>query len=490
MAWSSEYESLHFVLLPHLAHGHLIPMIDMARLLALRGPSVTVITTPVNAARSRSIVDRAARSGLRVRLLEVPFPSSEADLPQGCESMDSLPNRSLFKNLLLGIRMLQEPVEEFLLRLEPAPSCLISDKNIMWAYETAGKFGIPRVVFDGTSCFSLLCTHRIIESKVYETVPEAEPFVVPGLPDRIELTLAQLPGAVNIVQSDMKDIRNEIRSKELAAYGVISNTFEELEPAYVEGFRKVRGRVWCIGPVSLINEHSLDKAERGDRAAVDESKCLKWLDSWGSDSVIYTCLGSMSRLTPPQLIELGLGLEASKWPFIWAVRDGHRSKEFDDWVLESGFEDRIRGRGLLVRGWAPQVLILSHPAVGGFLTHCGWNSTLEGVCAGVPLVTWPMFAEQFYNEKMIVQVLRIGVSLGSAFAIKWGEEDKFGPVMKREMVEKAITELMGEGGEARERRRRAVELGEKAKKAVEEGGSSYLNLTSLIEDIKQQTQGH
>lgn len=105
-------------------------------------------------------------------------------------------------------------------------------------------------------------------------------------------------------------------------------------------------------------------------------------------------------------------------------------------------------------------------------------------------MTWPMFAEQFYNEKMIVQVLRIGVSLGSAFAIKWGEEDKFGPVMKREMVEKAITELMGEGGEARERRRRAVELGEKAKKAVEEGGSSYLNLTSLIEDIKQQTQGH
>ncbi|XP_031396961.1 UDP-glycosyltransferase 73C4-like [Punica granatum] len=484
---SSGYESLHFVLLPHLAHGHSIPMMDMARLLARRGPTVTVITTHLNAVRSQSTIDRAATSGLKVRLLEVPFPSSEAGLPEGCESMDSLPNRDLLKNLLLGIRMLREPVEELFGQLQPRPSCVIADKNIMWAHETAGKFGIPRIVFDGTSCFSLLCTHRIVESKVYETVPEAEPFVVPGLPDRIALTRAQLPGAVNIGQTDTKDVRDEIRSKELAAYGVVANTFEELEPAYVEEFRKVRGRVWCVGPVSLVNENGLDKAERGNRAAIDESHCLKWLDSRGPKSVIYACLGSLSRLTPLQLIEMGLGLEASNRPFIWVVRGG---QEFEDWVSESRFEDWTAGRGLLVRGWAPQVLILSHPAVGGFLTHCGWNSTLEGVCAGVPMVTWPMFAEQFYNEKMIVQVLRVGVSLGSEVAIKWGEEEKFGAVMKKETVEKAIKEVMDEEEEeARGRRRRAMELGQKAKKAMDEGGSSYLNLNLLIEDIKQQVMG-
>ncbi|KAK4776598.1 hypothetical protein SAY86_005286 [Trapa natans] len=491
MARSADYESLHFVLLPHLAQGHLIPMMDMARLIARRGPSVTVITTPLNAARSRSTVDRAARSGLRICLLEVPFPSSEAGLPLGCESMDSLPSRSLFKNLLIGIRMLQKPVEEILLRLEPKPSCLISDKNVMWANETAGKLGIPRIAFDGTSCFSLLCTHRIIESKAYETVPEGDPFVVPGLPDQIELTRAQLPGAVNIGgPSDMKEIRDDIRLKELAAYGVISNTFEELEPAYVEGFRKVRGKVWCIGPMSIVNEHRLDKAERGESAAMGADKCLSWLDLWGSNSVIYACLGSMSRPSRPQLIELGLGLEASKRPFIWAVRDGYKTEEFDCWMKESGFEDRIKGRGLLIRGWAPQVLILSHPAIGGFVTHCGWNSTLEGVCAGVPMVAWPMFAEQFYNEKMIVQVLGIGVSLGSAVAIKWGEEGKFGKVVKKEMVEKVIAELMGEREDAQARRRRAMVVGEKAKKAMEEGGSSYLNLTAFIEDIRQQTPRH
>lgn len=88
----------------------------------------------------------------------------------------------------------------------------------------------------------------------------------------------------------------------------------------------------------------------------------------------------------------------------------------------------------MIWGWAPQVLILSHPAIGGFLTHCGWNSTLEGVCAGVPMITWPLFAEQFYNEKFIVQVLRIGVRVGAEYAVKWGEEEKFGVLRKKEEV--------------------------------------------------------
>ena len=480
-------DRLHFVLLPHLALGHLIPMIDIAKLLAQHGVIVTVITTPVNAAGLTTIIDRAVDSGLRIQLLQVPFPSVEAGLPEGCESMDRLPSRDLFRNLLIGIGMLKQPVEKLFDELQPRVSCIIADKNLVWTDDTARRFQIPRLVFDGISCFSLLCTHNLHVSKVHEKVSEGEPFVVPGLPDRIELTRAQLPGAVNTGGTDLREMRNQIREAELAAYGVVVNTFEELEPAYVKEFRKVRGdKVWCVGPVSLCHKENKDKAERGNKASIDEKQCFNWLDSKEPSSVVYACLGSLSRLTPLQLMELGLALEASNRPFIWVIKEGKNAQELEKILLEDGFMERIRGRGLLIRGWAPQVLILSHPAIGGFLTHCGWNSTVEGVCAGVPMITWPLFAEQFYNEKFVVQVLRIGVRVGAEFAVKWGEEEKFGVVLKREVVEKAIEQLMEEGVEGQERRKRARELGEMAKRAMEEGGSSYLNMTLLIQDIMQQ----
>ncbi|KAJ9184381.1 hypothetical protein P3X46_004112 [Hevea brasiliensis] len=482
---ASRNQLIQFVLLPHLALGHMIPLVDMARLLAQHGVTVTIITTPFNAARFEMVIERAVESGFKIQLLKVPFPSEAVGLPPGCESMDTLPSRDLFKNLLIGINMLQAPVEQMLSKLLPPPSCIISDKNVAWTHQTAMNFEIPRLVFDGTSCFSLLCTHNILAAKIHESLLDSEPFVVPGLPDRVVLTKGQLPNAV--LMSDSRDIRSSIREMEQAAYGVVVNTFEELERAYVNEFRKVRGgKVWCVGPVSQCNKENLDQAERGNKASIDENQCLKWLDNCAPHSVIYVCLGSLSNLTLEQLIELGLGLEAANRPFIWVIRRGNRAKEIEKWISEEQFETRIKGRGLLIHGWAPQVLILSHRAIGGFLTNCGWNSTLEGLCAGISMITWPLFAEQFYNERFIVQVLKIGVRLGAEFSKKWQEGQQFGVPVKREEVKRAVENLMDGGEEGKERRKRARELGEIAKKAIEVGGSSYLNMTLLIEDIRQK----
>ncbi|KAK9287555.1 hypothetical protein L1049_015976 [Liquidambar formosana] len=141
-------------------------------------------------------------------------------------------------------------------------------------------------------------------------------------------------------------------------------------------------------------------------------------------------------------------------------------------------------KGLIIRGWAPQLLILEHAAVGGFMTHCGWNSTIEGVSAGVPMITWPLSAEQFYNEKLITDVLRIGLRVGSVEWASWNSERKVSA--RREKVTEVVERLMGGGDEAVEMRKRAKELGEKAKRAVEKGGSSYSDADALIEELKSR----
>ncbi|XVE90454.1 hypothetical protein DITRI_Ditri20bG0079100 [Diplodiscus trichospermus] len=272
---------------------------------------------------------------------------------------------------------------------------------------------------------------------------------------------------------------------DLASYG---NTFEELEQEYVRECRKARGyKVWCIGPVSLCNKDRLDKSQRGKKASVDENQCQRWLDSQKLGSVIYACRGSISDMIPSQLIELGLGLEASNRPFIWVMRGTTTSEEVEKWILEEVFEERTKGRDVVIRSRAPQVMILSHPAIGGFLTHCGWNSTIEAITAGVPLITWPLFGDQFCNEKLVVQLLEIGVRIGVEDSLTWGEEAKAGVLVKKEDVKNAIERLMEAGEVGEERRKRAKKVGEMAEKALQVGGSSHLSITQFIQDIMQRT---
>nr|AKA44605.1 UGTPg31 [Panax ginseng] len=488
---SSQLQQLHFVLIPLMSPGHLMPIVDMARLFAQHGVIVTIVSTPLNTKRFKTIVDRAIDSGLQIRIIDLYFPAAEACLPQGCENMDSI-SRNLIKNFFMASSMLQQPFDQLFDQLSPRPSCIISGKNQAWTVETARKFNIPRLFFDGMGCFSFSCTHNLKMSEEFQRVTSKfETFLVPGLPHEIELTKAQLPEALNPGGSgDLIDVRNKMTAAESIADGIIVNSFEELEPEYVEMYTRVKGgNIWCIGPVSASNKLILDKAERGSFAPTEnEIQCLEWLHLQEPNSVVYACLGSISGLTASQLVELGLGLEASKRPFIWVIRGGERSKELERWIKQERFEERTKGRGLLVRGWAPQLLILSHSSTGGFLTHCGWNSTLEGVSAGKPIIACPLFAEQFYNEKLVVKVLGTGASVGVEAAVTWGMEDQFGLVMKRENVEKAIQEVMDKGVEAEERRKRAREFGDMAKRAIEEGGSSYLNIRSLIQHVKEKNE--
>nr|CAN83016.1 hypothetical protein VITISV_041695 [Vitis vinifera] len=483
---ASHMQHPHFLLVPLMSQSHLIPFTDMAKLLALRGIAVTIIITPLNAIRFQTIIDQAIHSNLNIQFIPLPFPCQQAGLPQGCENMDSIPSPDLKKQFFLASSMLQQPLENLLGHLEPPPSCIIASVCLPWTRDVAVKFKIPWLVFHGISCFTLLCGKNIERSDVLKSVAaDSEPFEVPGMPDKIEFTKAQLPPGFQ-PSSDGSGFVEKMRATAILAQGVVVNSFEDLEPNYLLEYKKLVNKVWCIGPVSLCNKEMSDKFGRGNKTSIDENQCLKWLDSRKPKSVIYACFGSLCHFSTSQLIEIGLGLEASNRPFVWIIRQSDCSFEIEEWLLEERYEERIKGRGLIIRGWAPQVLILSHPAAGGFLTHSGWNSTIEAICSGVPMITWPMFAEQFYNEKLVVQVLRIGVRIGVEVIVQWGEEEKAGALVKRNQIKEAVDKLMDEGKEGEERRERARKLGELAKMAVEEGGSSHLNTTLLIQDIMEQ----
>ena len=141
------------------------------------------------------------------------------------------------------------------------------------------------------------------------------------------------------------DFLDEMVEADNTSYGAIINTFQELEPSYVKEHKEARDRkVWSIGPVSLCNKKASDKAERENKAVIDQEECLKWVDSKEEASVLYVCLGSICNLPLSQLKELGLGLEKSQRPFVWVIRGWEKYSELAEWLLESGFEERVKER--------------------------------------------------------------------------------------------------------------------------------------------------
>ncbi|XP_059068579.1 anthocyanidin 5,3-O-glucosyltransferase-like [Cryptomeria japonica] len=223
--------------------------------------------------------------------------------------------------------------------------------------------------------------------------------------------------------------------------------YDTLDSQTTESLKDMDGPIYPIGP--LI---------RSPDAVHGKSECLNWLDRQPDSSVMYVSFGSMNWfLSPDQTRELALGLEASGHRFLWLLKGDNDVSA----LLPPGFEMRTRDRGIVWTSWAPQIPILSHPATAGFVSHCGWNSTLESVTNGVPIVPWPVRAEQKTNAFFLVNEIGLGIEP------EWGPNWWVG----KDEVEKAVKELM-EGEKGRKVSMRAAELKESARKALAAGGSS------------------
>lgn len=484
-------KQLHLLLIPLMAQSHIIPITDFGKLLAQRGVIVSIITTPLNHERYKASIEHAVEAGMKIQMIPLQFPCEEAGLPQGCENMDSLSSLDQAREFFSACEMLKTPLENQIQEMDPKPSCIVSTNATPWTRHVATKFEVPRYVFETVSCFTLFCSLKVSQAQEQGALfGDSGTFTVPDMPHEIEFTQSQLPDMMRQSSSNsLNTFMDQIREARDSARGTLVNTFHELDPWCFQGYKKETEvkNLWCIGPVSLCNKTLSEKSDRGNKPSIDERYCLSWLDQRKPRSVIYVCFGSMCRVSLSQIKEIGLGLEASRSAFIWIIRGLDASSEVEKWLMDENFEERTKDKGLIIRGWAPQVLILSHSSIGGFLTHCGWNSTLEGVCAGVPMITWPMFAEQFYNEKFIVDILRIGVKVGVEIGVKPGSDQDPKAFVERDRIKKCVDELMM-GEEDEERRIRALKLSEMARKAFEdeEDGSSYMNLTLLIQDVMQQ----
>ncbi|PON31901.1 UDP-glucuronosyl/UDP-glucosyltransferase [Parasponia andersonii] len=237
-------------------------------------------------------------------------------------------------------------------------------------------------------------------------------------------------------------------------------------------------KLWAIGPletVTIFKKRPLDSIN--DDSERDYN--LEWLKKQRPNSVLYVSFGTTTFLEDKQIEEIAIGLEKSEVNFIWVLRDADKGDIFDEESvrrpqLPKGFEERVKGMGMVVREWVPQLEILGHPSTGGFMSHCGWNSCLESMSLGVPIVAWPMHSDQPMNAVLITEFLKVGLAVR-----EWGKGED---LVKSSVIEKVVKRLMA-SNEGDEIRKRAEELGGELRKATAEGGVSRKELDSLISHI-------
>jgi hypothetical protein len=460
------------VLYPGLGIGHLTPMVELAKVFLQHGAAVTValVEPPIKSPEFSAAVARAAASNPSVTFHVLPPPPQPA-APAGDSSSSgdgTIADRIL--KMFNYLRAMCAPLRDFLRSL-PAVDALVLDMFCGDALDVAAELKLPVYYFYASAATALAVFVNFARTpSSFEGLGDA-PVSFPGAPP---LKASDFPKeAVDGSPSAKAILRPLYRIPE--ADGILVNTFESLETQAVRALRDgvcvpdhSTPPVYCIGPLV---------SGGGEK----EHECLRWLDTQPDSSVVFLSFGSMGAFPKKQLEEIANGLERSGQKFLWVVRSPRNPEgkpaeplpEPDlDALLPQGFLERTKGFGLVVKSWAPQVDVLRHRATGAFVTHCGWNSTLEGIVAGLPLLCWPMYAEQRMNKVFLVEEMKLGVEM------KGYDEE----VVKAEEVETKVKWVMeSEDGQAL--RERMAELKERAAEALGEGGSSHAAFVQFLKDL-------
>ncbi|CAH8362965.1 unnamed protein product [Eruca vesicaria subsp. sativa] len=473
-----ETKAPHVAILPSPGMGHLIPLVQFANQLVHRhGFSVTFLVMGEGppSKSQRTVLDSLPSSISSVFLPPVDLtdlpPTTRIETRISLTVSRSNPElRCVFESFVAEGRL---------------PTVLLVDLFGTDAFDVAVEFHVsPYILFPSTANVLSFFLHlpKLDETMSCEFSELTEP--------------VQLPGCVPFAGKDVPDpardrkhdvykclLHNANRYKE--AEGILVNTFLELETNALKALQEPgldKPPVYPIGPLVNIGK------QEGSNGVEEYSECLKWLGKQPRGSVLYVSFGSGGALTLEQLKELALGLEDSEQRFLWVIRSPSQvvdasffslHREADPLTfLPHGFLEQTKDRGFMVPSWAPQAQILAHPSSRGFLTHCGWNSTLESIVSGVPLIAWPLYAEQKMNAVLLAGDIHV------ALRARVGEDG----MVRREEVARVVKELM-EGEEGKSVRNKMKEMKEGASRVLSDDGSSTKALSLVTLKWKDHQKG-
>ncbi|KAG6509713.1 UDP-glycosyltransferase 83A1-like [Zingiber officinale] len=446
----------HVLAVPFPAQGHVIPLMELCHCLVEHGFKVTFVNTEFNHKRLLAALSEESTVD-QIALVSVPD-----GLGPGEDRNDLGRLTEAFTKVIpLCLEELIEKSNE----TEDPMTCMLVDVNMGWAREAVRKKGLRSAFFwpaAAQSLATLLSIPELISRGIIDadgtTISEHGRFQLgPGLPfiDATQLTWNFCGGDGRTKKLIFNYIVNNNRAIDVADF-IICNSFKELE----EPTFRYNPKILPIGPLltGLRPNRALGNFWPEDAA------CLSWLDEQQPGSVVYVAFGSFTIFDRGQFQEFALGLEATGLPFLWVVRPDLTGDTAD--AYPDGFKERVGDRGRIV-AWAPQQKVLAHPSVACFVSHCGWNSTMEGVRNGKLFLCWPYFTDQFLNQNYICDDWKVGLPL---------TPDESG-IIKREQVKSKVEELLSN----EEMRARASMLKENAQQNLNEGGASFENLKTFMD---------
>ncbi|GLU02296.1 hypothetical protein SLE2022_195500 [Rubroshorea leprosula] len=436
------------VLVPLPLQGHITPMLQLGTILHSKGFSITVIHTKFNSPDPSKYPEFS--------FLSIPDNLSDQVISSGNTI-----------SLIFEINMnCQAPFLECLVRmteqqkLHDEIACIIYDELMYFSDTAVARMKLPSITFCTTSAATFNARLDLLQLKEEGYLPFQDAALQDLVPGLHPLRFKDLPLSRFGATEDLFQLMSNLKARKTSSAFVI-NTVDILEKSLLlQVQQQVQGPVFPIGPLHLVAPAS------SSSLLEEDGSCITWLDKQSRNSVIYVSLGSLVLVEENEVAEMAWGLANSKQPFLWVIRPGLVINSQRKELLPEGFQETVGENGYIVK-WAPQKEVLAHDSVGGFWTHCGWNSTMESLSQGVPMICRPSSGDQRVNARYIGHVWRVGLELN----------DK----LERVEIERAVRRLMGakEGGEMRQR---AINLKEKIELCIGEGGSSY-NSSSELEKL-------